>query len=680
MALNNPFFDEIHKSVKKEFDRRANEVSRYSRALNHEFNYRKTAYAHVETTDGSNFKLHDAGNKKFSGTNFTDSYNASGQGRYTPNPILTGVSVSNEGQLGSLRQIKVNFIIFDITQFPKYEAAFMVPGTELKVEVGWSVAGAGKYESVDDKLIDVNKEIYIGHVFDFGFTVRDDGGFDCSIELVAEGSVLKDIKLLANTKKGNDSDSEDINTLSLSKNLKDALNLDVELFVKKNGSIGSDNTPIIMKNGIYQKFGKTGEIVSFNVKDAFMQSQEGTKNASTTGTTIYVTLKYIVDNLVNRSLLETDANTPIFKRAKFVANEDVTATYLDASLFSADPRRIVFPGKTMGKYSDGISLGVLDDQLQFTRGELLDLSKILISYDMLIKKITEYEDNRPGVTLSEFFGWLFDEIKTASGEIYRLSLILNNDTHQIEIRDTNYTTVNDPEPYIFHPFGQSTIVRNMSMQSKVPNAYRVQMYVGGKKDLGPASPYNTTVTKEKSGANSDNQSNSLSPTLADGIDTKVIMNSDGYTYNPETKQYSNSAGEVVSEQQAESKAIEIINKNLDRIPLDKIKTDRLGLNGITDSEVTLAKKALRNYKITPAGANKWDKHMIFPIELSLTFDGIGGLKFGNIISSSWLPQRYKLASSNVNVVFVITNISHSIKDNDWTTTINTVMRITTKVK
>ena len=64
-----------------------------------------------------------------------------------------------------------------------------------------------------------------------------------------------------------------------------------------------------------------------------------------------------------------------------------------------------------------------------------------------------------------------------------------------------------------------------------------------------------------------------------------------------------------------------------------------------------------------------DFKAIIPFELEIVLDGISGLVQGQIfkIDASILPSRYHQS----NIGFIITGLSHSLQDNDWTTSIKT---------
>jgi murein DD-endopeptidase MepM/ murein hydrolase activator NlpD len=71
--------------------------------------------------------------------------------------------------------------------------------------------------------------------------------------------------------------------------------------------------------------------------------------------------------------------------------------------------------------------------------------------------------------------------------------------------------------------------------------------------------------------------------------------------------------------------------------------------------------------------DKKTSKVILPVKLNFTIDGMSGLKFGNCINVTGLPNRYAKGA-----YFTITNVEHSVQGNDWTTTVDTVMRVAVK--
>ena len=59
-------------------------------------------------------------------------------------------------------------------------------------------------------------------------------------------------------------------------------------------------------------------------------------------------------------------------------------------------------------------------------------------------------------------------------------------------------------------------------------------------------------------------------------------------------------------------------------------------------------------------------NMTWPLNLEVECDGASGFKFGSVVSSTGLPAAY-----NKDVVFTCTDVTHTISNNDWVTTLKT---------
>ena len=65
----------------------------------------------------------------------------------------------------------------------------------------------------------------------------------------------------------------------------------------------------------------------------------------------------------------------------------------------------------------------------------------------------------------------------------------------------------------------------------------------------------------------------------------------------------------------------------------------------------------------------------FPLTFSVVLDGIEGFRFGDTITTNYLPARYREETSGLKIVFTVTKYEHKIANNDWTTTVTALGRI-----
>ena len=104
--------------------------------------------------------------------------------------------------------------------------------------------------------------------------------------------------------------------------------------------------------------------------------------------------------------------------------------------------------------------------------------------------------------------------------------------------------------------------------------------------------------------------------------------------------------------------------------------------GNYDSEATAAAKGIVKRIVNAMSVedtvkkNKLIEPTPYPLKLKLVIDGIEGFRFGDTVTSDYLPDRYnKPNKDGTRVVFTITKYTHEFKDNDWSTSIESVCRM-----
>lgn len=149
-----------------------------------------------------------------------DAYNLTGDQEirdfgYRPMPGITSVTVDSTGRMGSLRQATVNFKVWDRRQFDIMDALYFRLGFTVLIEWGHAkyYDNKGNLQSSEEYMINpfkdrlTKEEIQIqlntntqkaagnyggmlGVVTNFNYTITEDGGYDCSVTVMALGSVL----------------------------------------------------------------------------------------------------------------------------------------------------------------------------------------------------------------------------------------------------------------------------------------------------------------------------------------------------------------------------------------------------------------------------------------------------------------------------------------------------------
>ena len=100
-----------------------------------------------------------------------------------------------------------------------------------------------------------------------------------------------------------------------------------------------------------------------------------------------------------------------------------------------------------------------------------------------------------------------------------------------------------------------------------------------------------------------------------------------------------------------------------------------GFNDAWSDKVRSSLSKIKKMKLDGGGEKNgahWLNNAVYPIDLTITIDGVSGFKFGDFITTNLIPKHY---FKDYHMVFTITKISHTIKDGIWETTLNTKSRI-----
>jgi len=142
-----------------------------------------------------------------------------------PMPGITSVEVRSKAAYGSLREVTVNFVCWDIHQLEELELLYMRPGYSAMVEWGWSpyLKNDGSLETNVSFVNDVleaqdgkpskediwkktfnkassttdggNYDAEYGRIQNYSWKARMDGGYDCTTTLISWGEILESLKI-----------------------------------------------------------------------------------------------------------------------------------------------------------------------------------------------------------------------------------------------------------------------------------------------------------------------------------------------------------------------------------------------------------------------------------------------------------------------------------------------------
>jgi hypothetical protein len=139
-----------------------------------------------------------------------------------PMPGITSVEVRSRGAYGSLRDVTINFQCWDIRQLEDLELLYMRPGYTVLVEWGWmpylnSNGSLGNSVDFIDDVLNAKKsnpsrnsilkkiftkasensnyDAHYGYVKQYGWSSREDGGYDCTVTIISVGEIIESLKI-----------------------------------------------------------------------------------------------------------------------------------------------------------------------------------------------------------------------------------------------------------------------------------------------------------------------------------------------------------------------------------------------------------------------------------------------------------------------------------------------------
>ena len=312
-----------------------------------------------------------------------------------------------------------------------------------------------------------------------------------------------------------------------------------------------------------------------------------------------------------------------------------------ADLQSAYPMDVLFPDDNMGTYGEVFPEYISSIKNQVPNG-MINLGEILLGVDYVKETyknfIDENSTNIPYKNITNFFEELVRKINIASGDIYQLTPIMVEnpssfkgnsvigaasplDRAVLAIEDQNIGSSPSVKPFQFDATIFRPLIKNVSISCKPPAAMATAAYAEarGGDSVSPSNTDVSTAPSKKKNAKFDEE---------------------------------------------RAKAVSELN-NL------RNSAARTGFNEAWGEGYRGA--LLKVKRFTKGGAH-WLEKAIYPIDLTITIDGVAGFKFGDVITTSLIPARYK---TQYNMVFTVTKITHTINSSGWETTLQTKARIST---
>jgi hypothetical protein len=287
---------------------------------------------------------------------------------------------------------------------------------------------------------------------------------------------------------------------------------------------------------------------------------------------------------------------------------------------------------------------------------------IYLSHNQILASLNASMDDKGNVSLFEFLADLCTALNKAMGGINNLEPILDEDTNTIHILDGSYAPKSKQHDYGLELFGynptfkSSNFVRQTEIKTEITNEFATMATIGSTAGGYVKGTENTMFSKWNKG-------------LTDRWKEKFI---------PVDK---TSRSEDGSEDEAKRSYVkEFWNQRYSALGYtlqdiaDDVGDDGAGLNDeLIDKNISIvsefykyAQFAIHQEKAkysSPANG-------FIPINLSITMDGLSGIKIYNEINAvtRFLPSNYP-----DNLRFIIKGVNHKLQNQDWETNIETVV-------
>jgi hypothetical protein len=565
-------------------------------------------------------------------------------------PTLTSVKITNEGGQdyteSYIYEIEAQFKVFTMDDLDKVENSFFRVGAEVKFEFGWNGAPlvAGINQVTGDGAIKAN-------VYNFSFSLEDDGGFACSIKAMSAAALWSQ-ESMGGTTKVPDTETSKKNVKvssfleSLQLGMRNAFGLaDDEVIDNVKGGIA--NNKLLCSKGTVRING--AETINGLFWITEMLSNKSTWYNDDELYFSYTNLDTLV-SYINKKLQKQKSRNQF----EWGADSDIKITK-KTEISSADPTQFVLPGEH-AKYGKGDGeksqnfrdWSTVTTQLGNDKGTI---KEILVGLEYLNRVYLDMEasqtSKKGGVkkkpTVNEFLNKIFNDIENLTGGLVSIMMVpetinqgeqnIKSDTEKILIVNRRETTVSQAiVPYTFETLSKNAICRNVSLST----------------DFDSDTLILATESAVASGKSNLDSLKKLYPDC-DKIQKAVA-----------TAQTDPDGGKITSD--------ELLTE---RHSYGDDGFDSAGVQSLADSYRTyIQQQRVSSPSAWPAQFSE----SVFMFKLSVTIDGIFGIPYLAPITIDRLPSKYK--GTNNKTYFSITSIEHSFDgQGGWETSIDTVMRI-----
>lgn len=615
--------------------------------------------------------------------------------------VINSAEISSDGTYGSILRTTVNFTVFDRFELDRYIDNFLRPGRDIELEYGWTV----------NDNIKQNQGKIRGTVYNFNFSAKSDGSWDCTLHALGPSSMTYGFGL---DQQGTEPAAPDWIYSPKGKSLSEVFKTIIDT-ASTSHATDTDALHKLSENCIQRSISDSYQILNSKNAAADTTYPEFTNiytftfklpvNKSLGPIGQIANIGGYIHELVNPVLPKDKANrAQESKEARdrvkqFLANTDlIDHTYITLrnlikliNTILINSVGIPVPQYTFKGFNDNGSISTTEICkasliAQFKKTGPTNFEKFAF--------ITQVNgDGKDIKTKLDFnIGSLFTTaiINTSDSTVLLADLVMINVSYlwtaiqNILSNDTNLTgkKIISFLSNIFKELNTCTggwISLIVTDSPKDPISHKSEfIQILNENYMPPKEAINIKSLEFKAFTKGSVVRNlSVEASVPDAIQAEVA------TYTRAGDSY---VGSGDSPAEHEKTAIELYNAlvTLNETFMDNINVDESQMQsslsrwqneiqGIyrkmfaSSQGQTLAGNKISKYNIGDLGT------AIFPIKLKVTLDGIEGFQYGNSVTSNWLPEQYMKDY----VYWTVIKIRHMIQNNDWSTELDTIYRINT---
>ena len=583
-------------------------------------------------------------------------------------PVMNGISVNSTGTGGSMRKATVTFTLYSLEQLKKAQLSYFVPGLTALVQWGWSIDSGGNatgrlstplkgsFVSAQETVFshigkNPSMDAMLGLISTFNWSFDPSSkSYNCELTLDSPGKAYISGPVDISNKSDNGCTSKD----AVDKG--DGTGTWMKVALKDIAERNMVTNVPWMPGGIH--CGGTLRLAEDSKEEASVFSKLASFFGSPT-INHYVTWAWwesaIVSGLspVSPQYGENSSNTLLGDTqqkkwsSKHVWRLDSSGSRMKCPKLlpyaSSDPWIALIPGRFHWQAGNATTPGGIKESAglpnamgTFGSGYLL-LGKVLLNTYFLWNTFLDCK------TIDEYVLKVANKVNDVCGGFWNIELVDDPmDASTMRIIDSNYAPAKTGAPKIT-VYGTDSCARSWGISTDIPPALRNSVMMGSQKNKGGK-------------ANNNNQPSnaylSYAKTVSDNLmgeqKLKTVREPGEECANGQPKSHNQDPGSLKA---AAKDALANLAENRDDETVDEAKG---------------AMKALYSADNAPAD----NGGCIIPIGFQGTFDGIGGMNWGQLFT---IPQASTLLPPDY--AFQVTSVKHTVSQGDWTTSIESALRL-----